>query len=134
MASMGAYCREICTSKSAATLPFLVCFFFGRTAHLFSCPVIKICVAKLLDALDNTGRMHLHYSEAQTSIDFSANSSSQGWTETKNRPWHFLVQAAHHHHIIYIYIYMMIYTTIQKFLNSKIFLKKSLLFTKPVFV
>ncbi len=32
----------------------------------------------------------------------------------------------------------MIYTTIQKFLNSKlfliIFLKKSLLFTKPVFV
>ncbi len=38
---------------------------------------------------------------------------------------------------IYIYIYM-IYTTIQKFLNSKIFLiiflKKSLLFTKPVFV
>ncbi len=29
----------------------------------------------------------------------------QGWTGTKNRPWHFLVQAAHHHHIIYIYIW-----------------------------
>ncbi len=27
----------------------------------------------------------------------------------KNRPWHFLVQAAHHHHFIYIYIYKYIY-------------------------
>ncbi len=27
----------------------------------------------------------------------------------KNRPWHFLVQAAHQHHIIYIYIYIYIY-------------------------
>ncbi len=35
--------------------------------------------------------------------------SRQGWTGTKNRPWHFLVQAAHHHHIIYIYIYIYIY-------------------------
>ncbi len=36
---------------------------------------------------------------------------NQGWTGTKNRPWHFLVQAAHHHHIIYIYIYIYIYNT-----------------------
>ncbi len=49
----------------------------------------------------------------------------------KNWPWHLLVQAAHHHHIIYIYIYDIQYHS--KVLNSKIFnyfLKKSLLFTK----
>ncbi len=56
----------------------LLVYFFGAPHILFSCPLIKICVAKLRDDLDKTGLMHLHYSVAQTSIDFSVNSV---WTQ-----------------------------------------------------
>ncbi len=61
---------EICPSNLQLHYPLSL--FLWHLHILFSCPVIKICVAKLLDALDNTGQMHLHYSEAQ-SIDFSVN-------------------------------------------------------------
>ncbi len=68
----GAYCRNMYVHRICSHITLLV-YFFGAPHILFSSPVIKICVAKLRDALDNTGQMHLHYSEAQTSIDFSVN-------------------------------------------------------------
>ncbi len=43
---------------------------------------------------------------AEGSIHVSQLYNTQGWTGTENRPWHFLVQAAHHHlYTVYIYIY-----------------------------
>ncbi len=51
------------------------------------------------------GARWLELRTAATCVYNPCVSCDQGWTGTTNRPWHFLVQTAHHH---YIYIYICI--------------------------
>ncbi len=45
---LGAYCRNMYVPRICSHIILLV-YFFGAPHILFSCPVIKICVAKLRD-------------------------------------------------------------------------------------
>ncbi len=48
MQILGAYCRNMYVPQICCQITLLV-YFFGTPCILFSCPVIKICVAKLRD-------------------------------------------------------------------------------------